>query len=58
MVHRWLGLFGAMGAAVFANGSPGNAFSGLLIVDGFGTLFRVLVIGVGALTVFLRRIRF
>jgi NADH-quinone oxidoreductase subunit N len=43
---------GAMVAAVFANGSPGTAFSGLLIVDGFGTLFRVLVIGVGALTVF------
>ena len=43
---------GAIVAAVFANGSPGTSFSGLLIVDGFGTLFRVLVIGVGALTVF------
>jgi NADH-quinone oxidoreductase subunit N len=42
----------AMAAAIFANGSPGNAFSSLLIVDGFGTLFRVLVIAVGALTVF------
>jgi len=43
---------GAMIAAVFANASPGTSFSGLLIVDGFGTLFRVLVIGVGVLTVF------
>ena len=43
---------GAMVAAVFANGSPGTSFSGLLIVDGFGTLFRVLVIAVGILTVF------
>jgi NADH-quinone oxidoreductase subunit N len=42
---------GAMVAAVFANGSPGPSFSGLLIVDGFGTVFRVLVIAVGALTV-------
>ena len=42
----------AIVAAVFANGSPGTSFSGLLIVDGFGTLFRVLVIAVGVLTVF------
>src|SRR6266508_449208 len=42
----------ATAAAIFANGSPGTAFSSLLIVDGFGTLFRVLVIVVGALTVF------
>ncbi len=40
-------------AAVVANGSPGPAFSGLLIVDGFGTLFRVLLILVGALSVLL-----
>jgi NADH-quinone oxidoreductase subunit N len=43
----------ATAAAIFANGLPGTAFSDLLIVDGFGTLFRVLVIAVGALTVFL-----
>src|SRR5262245_7825247 len=42
----------AAAAAVCANGSPGTAFSSLLIVDGFGTLFRVMVIVVGALTVF------
>ena len=37
---------GALIAAVLANATPGTAFSGLLVVDGFGTLFRVLVIGV------------
>ena len=31
--------------------SPGPAFSGMLMVDGFATFFRVLVIGVGILTV-------
>jgi len=29
---------------------PGTSFSNMLIVDGFGTFFRVLVIGVGILT--------
>src|SRR5262249_51805231 len=43
---------GATAAAIYANGFPGTAFSSLLIVDGFGALFRVLVIVVGALTVF------
>src|SRR5207245_4763220 len=42
----------ALAAAIFANGSPGTAFSDLLVVDGFGTLFRALVIVTGALTVF------
>lgn len=41
----------AAAAALVADGSRGPAFSDLLIVDGFGTLFRVLVIVVGALTV-------
>src|SRR5207237_3065851 len=45
-------LLAAMAAAVFANSFSGTAFSDLLVVDGFGTLFRVLVIVVGALTVF------
>src|SRR5438128_6288002 len=44
-------LLAAMAAAMVANASPGMAFSGLLIVDGFGSLFRVLVMVVGALTV-------
>src|SRR5439155_9413336 len=52
LVYLSLGaLLAAMAAAVVANASPGMAFSGLLIVDGFGSLFRVLVIAVGALTV-------
>jgi NADH-quinone oxidoreductase subunit N len=45
------GLGGALAAAVSAYGSPGPAFSGMLIADGFGAFFRVLVIGVGILTV-------
>src|ERR1035441_4866861 len=46
-----LALLAAMAAAVFAYSSPGPAFSELLVVDGFATFFRVLVIGVGILTV-------
>jgi len=46
-----LALLAAMAAAVYAYSSPGPAFSGLLVVDGFATFFRVLVIGVGVLTV-------
>ena len=41
----------ALVAAVMANSNPGTAFSKMLIVDGFATFFRVLVIGVGILTV-------
>ncbi len=40
----------ALVAAVAANGSPGLSFSNMLIVDGFATFFRVLVIGVGILS--------
>ncbi len=45
------GLAGALAAALRAYGSPGPAFSGMLIADGFGAFFRVLVIGVGILIV-------
>ncbi|MGA2589889.1 MAG: NADH-quinone oxidoreductase subunit N [Bryobacteraceae bacterium] len=53
-------LLAAMAASVIAYSSPGPAFSDMLLVDGFATFFRVLVIGVGILTVlpsyrFLRR---
>src|SRR5579871_5700162 len=53
-------LLGAMVASFIAYASRGPAFSNLLIVDGFATFFRVLVIAVGFLTVltsysFLRR---
>ena len=44
-------LIAALGAALAANNLPGTAFSNMLIIDGFGTFFRVLVIGVGILTV-------
>src|SRR3954447_6814976 len=47
-----LALFGAMGGAMYAYTMPGAAFGGMLIVDGFATFFRVLVIAVGILTIF------
>ena len=46
-----LGLAGALAAAVSAYSTPGPAFSGMLIADGFAAFFRVLVISVGILTV-------
>ena len=47
-----VGLAVALGAAVAAGGEPGAAFHDMLVVDGFATFFRVLVIGVGMLAVF------
>ena len=47
----FLGFAAALAAAVFANSSPGTSFSNMMIVDGFATFFRVLVIAVGILTV-------
>ena len=44
-------LLAALPAAVYASSMPGKAFSGMLIVDGFATYFRVIVIGAGILTV-------
>jgi NADH-quinone oxidoreductase subunit N len=44
-------LAGAIVAAIRAYDSPGTAFSGLLMIDGFATFFRVLVMAVGILTV-------
>jgi NADH-quinone oxidoreductase subunit N len=54
------GLGAAMIAALRAGGVPGLAFQEMVVVDRFATFFRVLVIGVGILTVlmsfqFLRR---
>src|SRR5688500_15347454 len=43
------GLLAARWGAVCAFGSPGPACDGMLLVDGFATFFRVLVIGVGIL---------
>lgn len=45
------GLAAALLAAVWAYGTPGPAFSGMLMADGFAAFFRVLVIGVGILVV-------
>jgi NADH-quinone oxidoreductase subunit N len=46
-----LGLAAALVGAVVAYGDPGPAFQNMLIVDGFATFFRVVVIGVGLLAV-------
>ena len=45
-----IGLLAAMAAAVVAGQAPGPAFKDMLLVDGFATYFRVLVIAVGLLT--------
>ncbi len=44
------GLLAAAVAAITAQSNPGPAFQGMLMVDGFATFFRVLVIAVGVLT--------
>src|ERR1700735_1863820 len=46
-----LGLGGAVAGAIMANGNPGLAFHDMIVVDGFATFFRVLVILVGLLAV-------
>ena len=46
-----LALGAALGASVFAYTQRGPAFGGMLVVDGFATFFRVLVIVAGILTV-------
>lgn len=57
---RFPGLFGnfsiaamlaALTASIFAFTMPGPAFGNLLIVDGFATFFRVLVLAVGVVSV-------
>src|SRR5947209_4915131 len=44
-------LLASVWAAAVANTVPGTAFSNMLIVDGYGTFFRILVLTVGILTV-------
>jgi len=46
-----LALIAGIAAAVAGASSPGPAFGGMLMVDGFATFFRVLVMGVGILIV-------
>ena len=47
-----VGLAAALGGAISAGSDPGAAFHNMLVVDGFATFFRVLVIAVGLLAVF------
>src|SRR6202050_4902036 len=51
-VLTFLAFAAALVSAVVANADPGLSFSNMLIVDGFATFFRVLVIGVGILSLF------
>jgi NADH-quinone oxidoreductase subunit N len=44
-------LLAALAASVAAAGDPGAAFSNMLIVDGFASFFRVLVIGIGVIAI-------
>ena len=50
-----LALLAALGCTLRRLLEPGPAFSDMLIVDGFATFFRVLVIIVGMLAVLLLR---
>src|SRR5229473_4383403 len=47
----FVALAASLAAAVLADAHRGAAFSGMLVIDGFATFFRVLVIAVGLLTV-------
>jgi NADH-quinone oxidoreductase subunit N len=46
-----LGFLAALAASVAAYSNPGPAFGGMIVVDGFATFFRILVIVVGILTI-------
>ena len=44
-------LIAGIAGAIYAFSNPGTAFGGMLVVDGFATFFRVVVMSVGILTV-------
>jgi NADH-quinone oxidoreductase subunit N len=46
-----VGLALALFGAIYANMSPGDAFSHMIVVDGYATFFRVLVISIGIVVV-------
>ncbi len=46
-----LAMLAAIAASVYANGIPGAAFSSMLVIDGFATFFRILVISIGVIVV-------
>lgn len=50
-VFALVSLLAGAGLAVAANADPGPAFSNMILVDGFTTFFRVLVMLVGVLTI-------
>jgi NADH-quinone oxidoreductase subunit N len=50
-VLAFLALTAGLALAVVAGQDPGTAFSNLLVVDGFATFFRVLVLAIGAMTI-------
>jgi NADH-quinone oxidoreductase subunit N len=52
-IFSLIALFAALPAVWIAGAHPGYAFSNMLIVDGFATSFRYIVVGVGILTVML-----
>jgi len=45
------GILGAMGATVAAAGNPGSAFNDMIMADGYGAFFRMVVLVVGLLAV-------
>ncbi len=46
-----LAMLAAIAAAVYANTMPGPAFSRMLVIDGYATFFRILVISIGVVVV-------
>mgnify|MGYP004701460911 CR=1 FL=1 len=50
-VIAFIALFAAIGLSVAAHGDPGEAFHGMIRVDGFTTFFRILVFATGMLTI-------
>src|ERR1700722_97217 len=44
-------LLAALVASIAASGEPGAAFTNMLIIDGFASFFRVLVIGIGVVAI-------
>src|SRR5579872_2700468 len=46
-----IALLAALVASISAAGDPGAAFSNMLIIDGFASFFRVLVIGIGVISI-------
>ncbi len=50
-VLAFVALLAALAATAYSSTDPGKAFFGMIVVDGFATFFRAIVIVVGLLTV-------